>query len=157
MLREKIDGHAGADTDQGAFTPPKAEPVSLQRKAYADGSLQVENYDWLPYLADGVGKHCVGRDPMTVPTETLTASGHPPRRTAQLIAAFAKGAGGDCLGLEGIREYRDIRKRYCLSCVESDAEVRRCATINCPFWPYRMGRNPHNPKRGVNPFAEDAS
>ena len=59
----------------------------------------------------------------------------------------------DVLGLEGIRRHKDIR-RYCQRCVENDAEVRRCTTINCPFWPYRMGRNPHNPRRGRNPFVE---
>jgi hypothetical protein len=31
-------------------------------------------------------------------------------------------------------------------------EVRRCAIIDCPLWPYRMGKNPHNPKRGANPL-----
>ena len=25
-----------------------------------------------------------------------------------------------------------------------------------PLWAYRMGRNPHNPQRGRNPFAERA-
>jgi hypothetical protein len=39
-----------------------------------------------------------------------------------------------------------------LSCAENAAEVRRCAIINCPLWPYRMGRNPHNPKRGKLPI-----
>ena len=34
------------------------------------------------------------------------------------------------------------------------AEVRRCATVDCPFWPYRMGRNPHNPRRGERPSFE---
>jgi hypothetical protein len=109
-------------------------PVSLQRKLYPGGQMHEENYAWLPYLADGVGKGCVGRDPMTIPVEVLTTSGHPPRKTAKLVAAFAKGADGDCLGLEDIREYRDIR-RHCQACVENDAEVRRCTTIHCPFWP----------------------
>jgi hypothetical protein len=80
--------------------PPKAAPVSLRRKSYADHGVQEENYPWLPFLADGVGKRCIGRDPMDIPVEVLTASGHPPRRTSALVTAFAKGAGGDCLGLE---------------------------------------------------------
>jgi hypothetical protein len=37
--------------------------------------------------------------------------------------------------------------------VQNAAETRRCTTIHCPFWPYRMGTNPHNPRRGVNPFS----
>ena len=90
---------------------------------------------------------------MSIAASILTASGHPPRRTAQLVAAFAKGADGDALGLERVRGYGDIRQ-HCLRCVENAAEVRRCTTINCPFWPYRMGRNPHNPRRGRNPFVE---
>ena len=92
---------------------------------------------------------------MTIPVKVLTASGHPPRRTAQLVSAFAKGAGGEVLGLENIRRHKDIR-HHCLRCVENSLEVRRCSTIACPFWPYRMGRNPHNPRRGSNPFVEDS-
>jgi hypothetical protein len=90
---------------------------------------------------------------MGIPTEVLTASGHPPRRTRALVSAFDEGAGGEVFGLEDIREFRDIRQ-YCLACVEGEAEVRRCTTINCPFWPYRMGRNPHSLRRGINPFAK---
>jgi hypothetical protein len=33
-----------------------------------------------------------------------------------------------------------------LSRAENAAEVRRCAIIDCPLWPYRMGKNPHNPE-----------
>ena len=143
-----------SEANEATGLPPKASPVSLQRKLHPDGQMHEENYAWLPYLADGVGKRCIGRDPMEIPVEVLAASGHPPRRTSALVAAFAKGAGGDCLGLEDVRKYRDIRRHACLPCLDSnDAEVRRCTTIHCPFWPYRMGRNPHNPKRGVNPFA----
>ena len=120
------------------------------------GRTQEENYEWLPYLADGVGKQCVGRDPMTIPLDILTESGHPKRSTAKLVSAFAEGVGGDCLGLEIVRTHSDIRRHVCLYCVEGEAEVRRCTTINCPFWPYRMGRSPHNDARGrkagVNPF-----
>ena len=72
--------------------PPRAKPVSLQRKLTSDGGMQEENYAWLPYLADGVGKRCIGRDPMSIPLAILTASGHPRRGTRKLVAAFAKGA-----------------------------------------------------------------
>src|SRR5262249_19172261 len=131
--------------------PPKAKPVSLRRNPHVAGAC--ENKDWLPFLCDGTGNRCTGPHPLTIPTEVLTRSGHPPRRTRDLVNAFAKGAGGDCLYLDGINEYADIRRRACVTCVDGNgAEVRRCTTINCPFWPYRMGRNPHNPKRGTNPF-----
>ena len=50
-----------------------------------------------------------------------------------------------------VHEYADIRQSVCQPCLDgNDAEIRRCTTINCPFWPYRMGRNPHNPQRGKN-------
>ena len=143
------------ESDPAPYTP-KAKPVSHARKTYRDAGTQEENHDWLPFLADGIGRRCIGRDPMSIPVEVLAASGHPPRKTARLVAAFAKGAGGDVLGLEGIRRHKDIR-RHCLRCVENAAEVRRCTTINCPFWPYRMGSNPHNPQRGRNPFAREAA
>ena len=134
--------------------PPKAEPVALRRKFYPSAGIQEENYAWLPYLTNGIlGKRYVGLDPMTIEPEILTAAGHPPRRTAQLVAAFAKADGGDLTWRDDVREYADIRRHVCLPCTDgNDAEVRRCTTINCPFWPYRMGLNPHHPLRGMNPF-----
>jgi hypothetical protein len=148
----------GADENFSAHLPAKATPVSLRRKSTRDAGMQEENHEWLRYLIDGIGKRCAGRDPMSIPVEVLTASGHPRRRTRELVNAFAKGAGGDVVvGLEGIREYGDIR-RHCLFCVDGNAaEVRRCTTIHCPFWPCRMGSNPHNPQRGRNPFARAAA
>jgi hypothetical protein len=139
----------------GTPLPAKVSPVSLRRIPYETEGLAEENIEWLPYLANGRGKHCRGKDPMTIPVEILTAAGHPPRRTYQLVAAYRAGDGGDCfMQLDGVREYADIRPRVCLPCTDgNDAEVRRCSTINCPLWPYRMGKNPHNPKRGVNPFS----
>jgi len=86
------------------------------------------------------------------------SSQRPDIRRGRPATAFAKGDGGDCLTWrQDVREYRDIRRHVCLPCVDgNDAEVRRCTTINCPFWPYRMGVNPHNPKRGRNPFSKEA-
>jgi hypothetical protein len=127
--------------------------VSLRRKLHATGRSVEENHEWLPYLTDAMGKHCVGRDPLTIPPEILTAAGHPPRRTRLLIAAFNKATGGENFGLERVNSYRAIR-RWCLACLGGNAaETRRCSTIHCPLWPYRLGRNPYNPQRGVNPFA----
>jgi hypothetical protein len=109
-----------------------------------------ENFEHLEALTEVVpGKWTrrVGRDPLTLSVEVLTAAGHGPRRTRDIIAAM----GGEEVIDPTIREYSDLR-RHCLSCKENAAEVRRCAIINCPMWPYRMGRNPHNPQRGINPF-----
>ena len=74
----------------------------------------------------------------------------PLRDTRQLVAALRKALELDLLGY-ALREYRDLR-RYCVDCAENSAEVRRCTIIDCP-WPYRMGGNPYNPKRGTNPFS----
>ena len=150
-------GATGADENFSAHPPAKAKPVSLRRKSTRDAGMREENHEWLPYLTDGVDKACAGRDPMSIPVEVLTSSGHPPRRTRELVNAFAKADGGDLPWLQDVREYKDIRRHLCLPCVDgNDAEVRRCSTIHCPFWPYRMGSNPHNPQRGRNPFARGA-
>ena len=92
---------------------------------------------------------------MTLPPSVLTAEGHRPRYTRDIVNAFRKRDGDEPMWWTGpIVEYADIRRHVCLPCVDgNDAEVRRCTTIDCPFWPYRMGRNPHNPLRGRNPFA----
>ena len=88
----------------------KAKPVALRRKSTPDAGMQEENHEWLPYLTDGIGKGCVGRDPMSIPVEVLTASGHPPRRTRELVNAFAKADGGDLPWLGDVQEYKDIRR-----------------------------------------------
>ena len=136
-------------------------PVALRGKMTADG-YRPENWAWVDHLTkpdDETGRvrsdgrpRRIGRDPMTMPLAELTAAGHPPRRTSSVVAALSKAMDQDLSGY-GIREYADLR-RYCLGCAEHSAEVRRCAIINCPFWAYRMGRNPHNPKRGHNPFVK---
>ena len=137
--------------------PAKARPVSLRRKPHGTEGMVEENHDWLPYLCDDKGKHCVGRDPLTIPTEILTLAGHPRRRTRDLIAAFNNATGGENLGRERVSGYRAIRS-WCLACLDGNAaEVRRCSTINCPFWAFRLGKNPHNPKRGRDPFADGGS
>ena len=85
---------------------------------------------------------------MAIPVETLRASGHGPREARNVIAAL-----GDEPIDPTIRRLTELR-RHCLSCAENAAEVRRCAVIDCPLWPFRMGRNPHNARRGKNPFTE---
>ena len=145
------------DNTKAPSLPAKAKPVSLRRKPHGTEGMVEENHDWLPYLCDDKGKHCVGRDPLTIPTEILTLAGHPRRRTRDLIAAFNNATGGENLGLERVSGYRAIGG-WCLRCLDGNApQVRRCSTINCPFWPHRLGRNPHNPKRGTNPFIDRGS
>jgi len=35
-----------------------------------------------------------------------------------------------------------IREKCLNCCCWNVAEVRRCAAIDCPLWPYRMGKHP---------------
>jgi len=146
--------------------PDPVAPVRLQGRMTPNG-YQAENSAWKPFLtypdkrlgtrADG-SPRLAGRDPMQIPIETLRKAGHPKRSTAALVRALvnpnAQHTGneeGDPIGpLECIRGYRDI-PAYCDTCAGSAHLRRKCATIDCPFWAFRTGRNPHNPKRGVKP------
>ena len=61
----------------------------------------------------------VGRDPRKMTHGELEALGH---RKEPLLPVI---------------------RRNCMQCVGgSEAEVRRCAMVWCPFWPYRMNSNP---------------
>jgi hypothetical protein len=126
-----------------------AEPVSMRGRVTSDG-YRPENHQWLDQLLerDEHGK-LVGRNPMDIDLDVLKNAGHPPRRTAALVAAWSDR--GDESLFAPIREVRDIRT-HCLECSAGGArEVRECRIINCPFWAYRLGRNPHNPRRGTRP------
>ena len=136
--------------------------VAFRGRMTVDG-YQPENHEWLDHLtvpgervgSDGQPRPA-GRDPMVIPVEVLTAAGHPPRSTKVLINAIKSLRGGRSEDGDvvdpGIRRHKHIRS-HCLECAADKTEVRYCAVIDCPFWPYRMGRNPHNPRRGINPFA----
>lgn len=145
----------------------QAEPCRLRGKMTPNG-YEPENKAWLDVLtypdaslgkrADGSPRRA-GRNPMNIPLDVLTASGHPPRRIRELVRALCNPRGlqkgnetGDPVERLGdVHRYRDILA-YCDECSGGSArDRRRCAVINCPFWGYRMGRNPHNPKRGVQP------
>jgi hypothetical protein len=36
-------------------------------------------------------------------------------------------------------------------CNGSPGEVRRCVSVNCPAWPFRMGFNPWRERRELSP------
>ncbi len=128
-------------------SPSPAPLVSGKGRMCPDRGYLSENSRWLEALTEIVDGRRVGRHPMALSVETLTASGHGPRKTSRVVGAI-----GDVPLVDGLRRYKDLR-RQCLACAENSAEVRRCALIDCPIWPYRMGKNPHNPRRGRNPFA----
>jgi hypothetical protein len=124
-----------------------ARPVSLKGRMTRKG-YEPENHFWLETLTEMVNGRRAGRDPLKIHPDLLALAGHGPRRTRSIVAAL-----GDEPVDPTIICHKDLR-RHCLSCAESKVQVRFCAVIDCPLWPYRMGRNPHNPQRGRNPFVE---
>jgi hypothetical protein len=69
-------------------------------------------------VIDGVPVQ-VGRDPRNMSQNELRDLGHSPLSILQAIRARCI----DC-------------------CAGSPSEVRRCVSINCPSWPFRMAFNP---------------
>jgi hypothetical protein len=141
-----------------AVAPANAEepilvvsPAVAMRGRMTSNGWQPENHQWLSSLLDRDehGK-LIGRNPLTIDLRVLRNSGHPPRRTKALIGAWSNR--GDEPLFAPIRKVSDVRG-HCLVCSsDSNREVRECRVINCPFWAYRLGRNPHNPRRGQRPF-----
>ena len=146
--------------------PPLSEPPESLQARHPGGKMDPDGGGYIPrtmpgssiLTEPGTGRtdrkgrsRRVGRDPMTIPSDVLTAAGHPPRRTSAVVSALSAALDLDLRAEFDLVEYRDLR-RYCLTCADSSGAVRHCAIINCPAWGFRMGRNPHNPKRGRNPF-----
>ncbi len=52
---------------------------------------------------------------------------------------------GEC-GHEAAPLLRVIREK-CLDCSHTATEVRRCTSVGCWLWPYRMATNPFRPER----------
>lgn len=108
-----------------------------------------ENYPGKVILIDPESGQ--GRNPMNISLEDLSRAGHPKRSLSQLRRAMAvtvQGKPDPDAYPEHVRAYKDV-KAHCLGCAETASEVRGCPIIDCPFWPYRTGRNPHSAKRGV--------
>lgn len=146
--------------------PAPAAPVRLQGRMTPHG-YEAENEAWKVFLTqpdkrlgtrpDG-SPRLAGRDPLMLPLEILVKAGHPNRRTSALVSALGNPNGhrdgneeGDPMGgLSAIRVCGDIPD-YCNECAGGAFLRRKCGVIDCPFWAYRMGRNPHNPRRGKRP------
>src|SRR6516165_5733381 len=43
-----------------------------------------------------------------------------------------------------------IREKCLDCCCGNAAEVRKCVAVDCPLWPFRMGRNPFRKKRELS-------
>jgi hypothetical protein len=140
--------------------PEPVKPVAYRGRMTKDG-YQPENHEWRDWLCDrDQNGGLVGKDPMTLPLDVLSASGHPQAKVRDVLARRAIMDGTDH-GREGAdgrfapdgMSLTKIREHICVPCSSGNkAEVRRCAIYDCPAWAFRMGRNPHNPRRGVNPF-----
>jgi hypothetical protein len=44
-----------------------------------------------------------------------------------------------------------LRGRCLDCCCDNAAEVRKCVSVDCPSWPFRMGTNPFRKKRELSP------
>lgn len=40
------------------------------------------------------------------------------------------------------RSLTKVIRAKCLDCAHDPSEVRKCVSVTCPLWPYRMGANP---------------
>jgi hypothetical protein len=67
----------------------------------------------------------VGRDPRAMSTDELQQLGH-----AQ------------------VSPLRALRLKCLDCCNDSAQEVRLCTAVDCPSWPFRMGKNPWRPPLG---------
>lgn len=65
------------------------------------------------------GRFYIGRDPREMTQDELRALGH-----------------------ERMSPMEVIRARCLDCCAQQPTEVRKCTSVACPSWPFRMGKNP---------------
>jgi hypothetical protein len=76
----------------------------------------------------------IGRDPRTMSLAELEALGRP--RVSR----------GDAI------------RANCIDCAGGNtAEVRRCAMLTCPLWPFRMGTDPYREPRLMTEMQREAA
>ena len=85
-----------------------------------DGTAKIE---WEP----GSDGELVGRDPRKMTVDELTELGHM------------------CMS-----PLKALRLRCIDCCGGSAPEVRLCTAVDCPAWPFRMGKNPYRTKRVIS-------
>ena len=146
----------------GASVAKKCLPVAGGgRMVGPGGTYRPENYEWRNHLCvRNEHGRLVGKDPLAIPLDVLTASGHSNTTTRRFFKRLRDAHNinhpddeDGWMVPEHPRRLTEIRECVCLPCSDgNEAEIRRCAIYDCPAWPFRMGRNSHNPRRGVNPF-----
>jgi hypothetical protein len=48
------------------------------------------------------------------------------------------------------RSLTKVVRSFCMDCMGGNrAEVRRCTSVGCVLWPYRLGKNPFTRRKGV--------
>lgn len=77
-----------------------------------------------PYDSDG--GHLIGKVPAEVPSEILA------------------------LYYREKNPLKALRARCLDCCCGSASEVRKCVAVECPSWPFRMGKNPFRQKRTLS-------
>jgi hypothetical protein len=113
--------------------------VALRGRMTLEG-YQPENHEWLDVLtvpgervgSDGLPRS-VGRNPMDIPVEILTAAGHPPRSTKALVSAITGLRGGrnndgDIVD-PGIKRHKQIRG-HCMDCLDAIRIILGVASIH---------------------------
>ena len=94
----------------------KIPPVDSWTRARKDAARAIL-LEKSPFEVDG--GELVGRDPRKVERREFDEAG--------LVAA----------------PILEVIRAKCMDCVgEQEAEVRKCVSVLCPNWPYRMGANP---------------
>lgn len=66
------------------------------------------------------------------------------------------GADPRSVGVDSLKEaghekqpiLRVIREKCMDCCCRQQTEVRKCVSVSCPLWPYRMGTNPFTGRKG---------
>lgn len=129
-------------TDLSQAYPPAVAPVRGVRVT-VDGVRRSANWQYAALLLDAAGR---GRNPMELPCDLLTASGHPKRSPAQLTTAFACNASGQYVPEDRPAVSRLVAIPAFCEGLCGSARVH-CAVIDCPMWAYRRG-NPHHGLRG---------
>lgn len=83
-------------------------------------------------------------------TETLNKLGHFKTSLNQIRYEFAKNSSGQFQQDDypyHITKFSGI-KSHCDDCAGSPSTRRNCRVTNCPFWPYRLGKNPFHAGNG---------